>query len=110
LRNWAERKGQKPSLPNILFNAQNKQQQQTSKLYKSFTNRNYKPLKMTSSAIRNADVEKLRLKRLLNDIENVEGSGTSMLSIIIPAGGSISKMATKLNSEYGAADNIKSRL
>jgi len=66
---------------------------------------------MTSSSdIRNLEVEKLRLKRVLNDIENVEGSGTSTLSIIIPAGGSISKVSTKLNSEYGAADNIKSRL
>lgn len=56
------------------------------------------------------EVEKLRLTRFLEDIEGARGIGTSMISIIIPSGGSISRTVAKLNQEYGAADNIKSRL
>lgn len=56
------------------------------------------------------EVEKLRHTRYLDDIEDARGVGTSMISIVIPSGGSISRTATKLNQEYGAADNIKSRL
>jgi peptide chain release factor subunit 1 len=56
------------------------------------------------------EVEKLRLTRYLDDIEGARGVGTSMISIVIPSGGSISRTTTKLTQEYGAADNIKSRL
>jgi peptide chain release factor subunit 1 len=57
-----------------------------------------------------SEVETLRLRRLLKTLEAAHGEGTSMITVVIPAGGSISRMAKKLNEEYSTSFKIKNRL
>ena len=49
-----------------------------------------------------------QFKKLLKRLQTAQGNGTSLISIIIPAGGQISLVSKKLVEEYGAASNIKS--
>ena len=51
-----------------------------------------------------------RTKKLINFLENARGDGTSMISLIIPPGEQVSKVAQMLTNEYGTASNIKSRV
>jgi len=55
-------------------------------------------------------VQELKLKRLLDELEVVVGDGTSMISIVVPAGANLSKLSHKLVEEYGASAAIKSRV
>ncbi|KAG9417012.1 Electron transfer flavoprotein alpha-subunit [Aphanomyces cochlioides] len=54
-------------------------------------------------------VERFKLKKLIDRLDAVRGSGTSLMSIIIPANGQISRTSQMLTEEYGTAANIKSR-
>lgn len=49
------------------------------------------------------------MKKLLQQLSNYEGNGTSLISLIIPSGDQLAKYSTLLTTEYGAASNIKSR-
>ena len=50
------------------------------------------------------------MKRLIQKLENARGNGTSMISLVIPAGDQISRVGKMLAEEYGTAANIKSRV
>ncbi len=67
------------------------------------------------------NIEKYRIKKMLKSLEEAKGydshihpsscsNGTSMISLIIPAGEQISKTMKKLIEEGGKASNIKSRV
>lgn len=51
-----------------------------------------------------------KLKRMLETLESYSGSGTSVISLIIPPQEQISAITTLLANEYGTASNIKSRV
>jgi peptide subunit release factor 1 (eRF1) len=55
-------------------------------------------------------IEKLKIKRILDFINSAEGKGTSMVSLYIPSGAQISRYAKKINDEYHTATQIKSRV
>jgi peptide chain release factor subunit 1 len=59
---------------------------------------------------RNLDVERFQLRQLLKTLESARGEGTSMITLVIPSGGSISRVTKKMNEEYSTSSNIKSRL
>jgi peptide chain release factor subunit 1 len=50
------------------------------------------------------------LKRKITFLRDAQGDGTSMVSIMIPAGAQLHPMRQKLRDEAGAASNIKSRV
>lgn len=56
------------------------------------------------------EVEQWRIKKLIKSLKNANGNGTSVVSIILSPGASISKMNQKLTEEYGTATNIKSKV
>jgi len=56
------------------------------------------------------EIELWKLRKLIQRLESTEGSGTSMITLIIPPGTQISKPTKMLTDEYGAASNIKSRV
>ncbi|KAG9391744.1 eukaryotic peptide chain release factor subunit 1 [Carpediemonas membranifera] len=51
-----------------------------------------------------------RVRKLVEHLEQAKGNGTSMVSLIIPAGDQISRYSKMLAEEYGTASNIKSRV
>merc|ERR1711953_175756 len=51
-----------------------------------------------------------KIKRLIRNLEKARGSGTSMISLIIPPKEQIAKQQKMLADEYGTASNIKSRV
>jgi peptide chain release factor subunit 1 len=55
-------------------------------------------------------IEKLKIKRILDVIDSAEGKGTSMVSLYIPSGSQISRYTKKINEEYHTATSIKSRV
>nr|AGE95401.1 peptide chain release factor subunit 1 [Encephalitozoon cuniculi] len=56
------------------------------------------------------EVEMWRMKKLLRNLRDSRGNGTSMISIIIPPKDQISRVSKMLTDEYGTASNIKSRV
>lgn len=56
------------------------------------------------------ELKKLRLKRLLEQLEKVKGKGTELISLYIPPERSISLVINDLHKEYSAASNIKDRV
>lgn len=56
------------------------------------------------------DTEQWKLKQLIKQINETEGDGTSMISLIINPSDSISKYSKKLTEEFSAANNIKNRV
>jgi len=54
------------------------------------------------------DIEKLRLKRLLEELKKKEGRGTELISLYIPLKKRISDVINYLRQEYATAENIKS--
>jgi peptide chain release factor subunit 1 len=60
----------------------------------------------------NADrqVEQWKIKKLVKTLTAAQGNGTSMISLIVPAKGQISRVSKMLGDEYGTASNIKSRV
>ncbi len=55
-------------------------------------------------------IEFWRVKKLVENLDSAKGNGTSMVSLIIPAGDQISRYSKMLAEEYGTASNIKSRV
>ncbi|AYV80995.1 MAG: hypothetical protein Harvfovirus13_1, partial [Harvfovirus sp.] len=56
------------------------------------------------------DIERWRLRRLVKDLKELKGDGTSMISLIIPPRGQISLVNHMLTVEMGTASNIQSRV
>jgi len=56
-------------------------------------------------------LKKLHLRRLLDELDNSTGEGaTSMISLVIPAGGNLNRTKDKISTEIGDASCIKSRV
>ena len=55
-------------------------------------------------------VEMWKIKKLIKGLEAARGNGTSMISLIIPQKGQISRTAGMLTEEFGTAAHIKSRV
>ena len=55
-------------------------------------------------------VQQFKLKRLIKKLEEARGNGTSMISVIIPAGKRVSDIQKMLQDEVGKADKIKDRV
>eukprot|EP01068_Selenidium_serpulae_P018559 Selendium_serpulae@DN6466_c1_g1_i1.p1 len=56
------------------------------------------------------NVEQWKMKRMIKDLENARGNGTSMISLVIRPKDEISRIGKKLGEEFGTAQNIKSRV
>lgn len=55
------------------------------------------------------EIELWKLRRTISELESTAGSGTSMISLVIPPKGQVYKSTQLLTAEYDAAGNIKSR-
>lgn len=55
-------------------------------------------------------IDKIKFKRLITSLTNLEGDGTSMITLLIPNKKDIFQVNGLLTEEYGAAGNIKSRV
>lgn len=55
-------------------------------------------------------IQQFKLKRLIKKLEEARGNGTSMISVIVPAGKKISDIQKMLQDEVGKADKIKDRV
>ena len=64
---------------------------------------------MTSTSSDN-DIETWKIKKLIKSLDAARGSGTSMISLILPPRSQISLAAKMLADEHGTATNIKSRV
>ncbi|CAG2102402.1 unnamed protein product [Medioppia subpectinata] len=58
----------------------------------------------------NQNVNIWKIKKLIKSLESARGNGTSMISLIIPTNGQISRVSRMLVDESGTAANIKSRV
>lgn len=56
------------------------------------------------------EIQQLKIKRMLDTLDTVEGNGTSMISILVPSKGDLNRIKQKITDECTAANNIKSRL
>nr|UXY87331.1 eukaryotic release factor 1 [Cryptomonas sp.] len=56
------------------------------------------------------EIEKWKIKKILKTLKEARGSGTSMISLIIPPGDQISRVNKMLSDELATASNIKSRV
>ncbi|KAJ7188939.1 peptide chain release factor eRF1/aRF1 [Mycena filopes] len=56
------------------------------------------------------NVEMWKFKKLVKSLEAARGAGTSMISLIIPPKGRISRTSALLTQEHGTAANIKSHV
>lgn len=54
-------------------------------------------------------LEQFKLKRLIKKLQLSDGNGTSLISLIIPAGKQLHDYLQMLTDEYGKAENIKDR-
>lgn len=50
------------------------------------------------------------MKMNLDKLESIEGSGTSLITLMIPADGNLNKAKQKLAGEYSTSKQIKSRV
>jgi peptide chain release factor subunit 1 len=55
-------------------------------------------------------IETFKVKKLITQLNNARGNGTSMISLILPPKSQIPLAAKMLADEYGTASNIKSRV
>lgn len=55
-------------------------------------------------------IEMFKLKRIINKLDNMKGSGTSMITLIINSKDQVSPSMRMLTEEVGKASNIKSRV
>ncbi|BFU21189.1 peptide chain release factor eRF/aRF, subunit 1, putative [Entamoeba histolytica HM-1:IMSS-B] len=70
-----------------------------------------KAIKVKGDEMNEEEAIKLfQTKRLIKNIEQARGDGTSMITLIMKPMEQISKMMQKLVEEYGTATNIKSRV
>lgn len=65
---------------------------------------------MSEETASDKNVEIWKVKKLIKSLQLARGNGTSMISLIIPPGDQISRVAKMLADEYGTASNIKSRV
>ena len=54
------------------------------------------------------NIELWKMKKLIKMLSNARGNGTSMITLSLPPGESLSKVNTMLTIEFGTATNIKS--
>ena len=57
----------------------------------------------------NAPLDRLRAQRMLEQLENLQGRGTELVSVYVPPGKAVSEVMTDLRNEFGTAVNIKSK-
>jgi len=55
-------------------------------------------------------IQQWKIKKMIASLEAAKGSGTSMISLILPPKEQLAKINQKLVDEYGTASNIKSRV
>ena len=55
-------------------------------------------------------IEQFKLRRLIKKLESVEGDGTSLITLYIPAGKRATEVNQMITEEIGKADNIKDRV
>jgi peptide subunit release factor 1 (eRF1) len=60
--------------------------------------------------IDNLDIERIKMRRILDSLDEVEGNATSMITVVIPRGGSLAQMRKKLECEFSTSTSIKSRV
>jgi peptide subunit release factor 1 (eRF1) len=58
----------------------------------------------------NTEIQSLKVKRTLNELSTATGDATSLITVMIASGGSISKTKQKLVSEESTSSQIKSRV
>jgi len=56
------------------------------------------------------DIEIWKIRKIIKNLSDMKGNGTSMISLILPPGSQISITNKMLTEEYGTASNIKSRV
>lgn len=56
------------------------------------------------------DITKMKMKKSLAALDAKSGTGTSMITICIPSGGSLLRVSKKIAEETSVAANIKSRI
>ena len=56
------------------------------------------------------NLEMFRLKKLIQDLDQMHGLGTSMITLIINYNDQINQFSRMLTDEVGKASNIKSRV
>ena len=54
-------------------------------------------------------ISRWKIKKLIKNLQEAKGNGTSMISLIIPPKDQVSRVSKLLGDEYGTASNIKSR-
>jgi len=57
----------------------------------------------------NAPLDRLRAQRMLEQLEDLQGRGTELVSVYVPPGKQISEVMNDLRNEWGTAVNIKSK-
>lgn len=57
----------------------------------------------------NAPLDRLRAQRMLEQLENLQGRGTELVSVYVPPGKQVSEVMNDLRNEWGTAVNIKSK-
>jgi peptide chain release factor subunit 1 len=57
----------------------------------------------------NVPLDRLRAQRMLEQLEDLQGRGTELVSVYIPPGKAVSEAMTDLRNEWGTAVNIKSK-
>jgi peptide chain release factor subunit 1 len=55
-------------------------------------------------------LQQFKLRRMIKKLKEAEGNGTSLISLIIPAGKKVSDFSQMLTEEMGKAENIKDRV
>ncbi|KAF8190326.1 peptide chain release factor eRF1/aRF1 [Mycena galopus ATCC 62051] len=65
-------------------------------------------MSQTDSAEQN--IHTWKIKKLIKSLDSARGAGTSMISLILPPRGQISRTSAMLTEEAGTASNIKSRV
>lgn len=56
------------------------------------------------------NVQKWKIKKLVKFLERCKGNGTSMISLMIPPKDNLAKVGKLLDTEFGTAQNIKSKM
>jgi peptide chain release factor subunit 1 len=64
----------------------------------------------SKTTMNDQEIEQWRMKKLFKSLSDMQGNGTSVISLIIPPGDQIYRVTKMLNVEYGTAENIKSRI
>lgn len=66
----------------------------------------------TSSEVEDAllAMKKLQLQRVLRELNEVRGVGTSLITLLVPPTGSLQRTLTKLHDELALSDQIQSRV